>query len=114
MAGFLFFRFEGVTLIVMANEQQIEAQLREYAVKSIKKKREAWQFLVVAVIVNIGLHILWFSSEPRGYYWPGWVLFGMGLGVITTFYDAFFKPVKLPISDEEIDAEVTKLKQRRR
>jgi hypothetical protein len=98
----------------MTSEQNQDAELREYAKKSIKKKREAWQFLAVAIFVNVGLHILWFFNEPRGYYWPGWVLFGMGLGVISTFYDAFFKPVKLPISDLEIDAEVAKLKQRGR
>jgi hypothetical protein len=98
----------------MTSEQDQDAELREYAKKSIKKKREAWQFLVVAIIVNVGLHILWFFNQPIGYYWPGWVLFGMGLSVISTFYDAFFKPVKLPISDEEIDAEVAKLKQRGR
>jgi hypothetical protein len=98
----------------MVNELEVEAELRQYAEKSIKKKREAWQFLFVAVIVNVGVNLLWFFNQPRGYYWPGWVLFGMGLAVISTFYDAFFKPVRLAITDEEIDAEVAKLKQRRR
>jgi 2TM domain len=98
----------------MSDEKSSDAEFRKLAEKSIKKKREAWQFLFVAAIVNIGLHILWFFNEPRGYYWPGWVLFGMGLGVITTFYDAFFKPVKLPISDAEIDEEIVKLKRRQR
>ena len=36
-----------------------EAQVREIAKKSIKKKRDAWQFLIVTIVVNAGLTALW-------------------------------------------------------
>jgi uncharacterized ion transporter superfamily protein YfcC len=86
-----------------------ESQIREIAKKSIKKKRDAWQFLVVTVIVNSGLSVLW-GMSGGGYFWPAWVIFGMGIGVVLAFVDAYVPSFKSQISDSQIDAEIARLK----
>jgi hypothetical protein len=85
------------------------AQIREIAKKSIKKKRDAWQFLIVTVVVNSGLSVIW-GLTGAGYYWPAWVIFGMGIGVVLAFADAYLPSFKSQISDSQIDAEIERLK----
>jgi len=86
-----------------------ESQIREIAKKSIKKKRDAWQFLVVTVIVNSGLSVIW-GMSGGGYFWPVWVIFGMGIGVVLAFVDAYVPSFKSQISESQIDAEIVRLK----
>jgi hypothetical protein len=86
-----------------------ELEIREFAKKSIKKKRDAWQFLVVYVLVNSGLTLIW-SMNGGGFFWPGWVLFGMGIGVVLAFVDAYAKSFRSQITDSDIDAEIERLK----
>lgn len=86
-----------------------ENQIREIAKKSIKKKRDAWQFLIVTVIVNSGLSFLW-AMSGGGYFWPAWVIFGMGIGVVLAFVDAYVPSFKSQISETQIDAEIARLK----
>lgn len=85
------------------------ADLRAIAKKSIKKKRDAWQFLVVTVVVNAGLSVIW-SMSGAGYFWPVWVMFGMGIGVVLSFVDAYMPSFKSQITDADIDAEIERLK----
>lgn len=98
----------------MATNSEQDNELREFAKKSLKKKREAWQLLVTTITVNLVMTAIWWFTTPNGYFWPLWVIFGMGLATVISFYDAYLKPVNRPITDEDIDAEVAKLKQRRR
>lgn len=86
-----------------------ESQLREIAKKSIKKKRDAWQFLFVTVVVNVGLSVIW-AMSGAGYFWPAWVIFGMGIGVVLSFVDAYVPSFRSQISESQIDAEIARLK----
>ncbi len=86
-----------------------EEKIREIAKKSIKKKRDAWQFLIVTVVVNSGLSVIW-AMSGGGYFWPAWVIFGMGIGVVLAFVDAYVPSFKSQISDSQIDAEIARLK----
>ena len=86
-----------------------ENRIREFAKKSIKKKRDAWQFLIVTVIVNSGLSFLC-AMSGGGYFWPAWVIFGMGIGVVLAFVDAYVPSFKSQISETQIDAEIARLK----
>lgn len=86
-----------------------EQQIREIAKKSIKKKRDAWQFLIVTVVVNSGLSVIW-AMSGAGYFWPAWVISGMGIGVVLAFVDAYVPSFKSQISDSQIDAEIARLK----
>ncbi len=91
------------------NSSKTESDLRDIAKKSIKKKRDAWQFLVVYVVVNSGLSIIW-SMNGGGFFWPGWVMFGMGIGLVLAFFDAYAKSFRAQIMESDIDAEIARLK----
>ncbi len=92
-----------------SNVTSSENQIREIAKKSIKKKRDAWQFLIVTMVVNSGLSVIW-AMSGGGYFWPAWVIFGMGIGVVLAFVDAYVPSFKSQISDSQIDAEIARLK----
>lgn len=93
----------------MAKAQDNE-ELRIAAKKSIKKKRGAWQFLIVTLVVFALMNVIWFVTSPGSGYWPIWVLLGMGIGVVFAFLDAYTKFSSKEISDEQIDAEIKKMK----
>lgn len=75
---------------------------RREAVRRLEKKR-AWSASFAAyVVVNAFLIGIW-AVTGRGYFWPGWVLGGWGIGEVLSFWDAF---VRRPITEEEIEAEM--------
>lgn len=84
----------------MSNEE-----LRSFAVKRLKEKREFWQHLASYVIVNGALIGIWAIGE-RGYFWPGWVLFGWGIGIVFHAWNTFFSR---PISEADVEREMRKL-----
>ena len=95
-------------------DNRVDAELREFAKKSLKKKSDAWQFLFVTVLVTGALTVIWWMSSPTSYFWPGWVMFGMGIGVVASFMDAYLAPFRGQITSSDIDAEVERLKSRSR
>jgi 2TM domain len=89
-----------------------EEELRDQAKTSIAKKRSAWQFLMITVLVNSGLSVIWFFTTPGEYFWPMWPMLGMGLGVVLSLADAYGISFNRPITESAIDAEVENLKRR--
>ena len=86
-----------------------DEDLRKAAAKSIKKKRGAWQFLVVTLVIFGLMNVIWAINTPGESYWPIWVLIGMGIGVVFAFLDAYTKFSSKSISDAQIDAEIKKM-----
>jgi len=83
-----------------------DEELREQAIKAIKKKRDFWGHVVAYCIVNAFLIILWYFNG-RGYFWPGWVLGGWGIGLAFNAWDAYGRGSR-PISEDEIQREIDK------
>ena len=81
-----------------ANEQ--EARLA--AVRRLEKRRGWTASFLAYVVVNTFLVCIW-AVTGRGYFWPGSVLGGWGIGEVLGFWDAF---VRRPITEAEIDAEM--------
>ncbi|MCF8547973.1 MAG: 2TM domain-containing protein [Pontimonas sp.] len=52
--------------------------------------------------------VVWFLTSPNGYFWPVWVMFGMGIGAVFAGWDAYSK--KPVMSDAAIDTEMKKLR----
>lgn len=94
-------------------KNDIDPALLAIAKKSLKKKRDAWQFLTVTIVVNTFLSGIWWFTTPTGYFWPMWVMFGMGIGVLFAFLDGYSILGDRPITDEQIRAEAEKLQKRR-
>jgi cyanate permease len=94
------------------NNDSIEPALLELAKKSLKKKRDAKEFLLVTIAVNAILVGIWWFTMPTGYFWPMWVMFGMGIGVMFAYLDAYTVLGAKPISDDDIRAEAEKIRKR--
>ena len=86
-----------------------DEELRVIAKKRLKKqaeyKRYLWTWLGVSVLTTA----IWFITSPGEYFWPVWVIFGMGIGALFSGIDAYGKKPDL-ITDSDIDAEVAKMK----
>jgi hypothetical protein len=65
-----------------------EQELRDAALRRIKKKRDFASHLVSYVIVNAVLVVIWYFSG-RGYFWPMWVMIGWGIGLAFNAYDVY-------------------------
>jgi cyanate permease len=90
----------------------LDPALLELAKKSLKKKRDAKEFLIVTLAVNAILVGIWWFTTPTGYFWPMWVMFGMGIGVMFAYLDAYTVIGAKPITDEDIRAEAEKMRKR--
>lgn len=54
-----------------------------------ERKGKFWTDFLSYIGVNAGLIGIWFMTGA-GYFWPGWVLAGWGVGVISDFFQTFF------------------------
>lgn len=89
-----------------------ETELRKHAAKLLKKREDFKQYLWVYLVVTAITSGVWFFTTPNGYFWPIWVIFGMGIGAVFAGLDALGKLSSKPITDADIDAEVERLKRK--
>jgi len=87
---------------------QDESELREQAKASLKRKRDFKNFLMIYVVVNSLLIAIW-ALSGRGYFWPVWTLFGMGIALAFSAWDAFGSGAK-SITDADVEAEMKRMK----
>ena len=81
-----------------------DEELRKLAIKAIKRKRDFWAHVVAYCIVNAFLVLVWYLTG-RGYFWPGWVLAGWGIGLAFNAWDAYGRRSDA-ISEEQIQREM--------
>lgn len=79
-----------------------ERDAREAATKRIQARRDLGTHVVVYVVVNLFLIGIWWSTGA-GYFWPGWVLGGWGIGLVMNAWDVLFRR---PITDADIEREM--------
>jgi hypothetical protein len=63
----------------------------------------------VYVVINAFLIAIWFFTAGRGYFWPGWVLLGWGIGVVFNGWDVYGRQ---GISEAEIQREMERQRER--
>ncbi len=76
---------------------------RAAAIGRIKAKREFVLHAMTYVVVNIALVIVW-ALASAGYFWPGWVIAGWGIGLASHAVNVYVLP--RPISEESIRDEM--------
>lgn len=86
-----------------------DEEIRQEAIKAVKRKREFWNHVLAYVIVNAVLVLIWYFVTGHGYFWPGWVMGGWGIGVAFNAWDAYGRG-KRPISEAEIQREIDRQK----
>lgn len=84
-----------------------DQDLREFARKRIKARRDFWYMLAVFAIVIALCCAVW-ALSGMGYFWPMWLIFGFA---IATLFSALstFGPGSRPISEQHVDDEVRRL-----
>ncbi|MCB0918799.1 MAG: 2TM domain-containing protein [Actinobacteria bacterium] len=92
-----------------------EDDLRDAAERRLKAQRSFWALLGVFVVVWIICWGVWGISyatsevhKTQGF-WPLWVMFGTGIALLFSGWNAF-GPRQGEITNEQIDAEVRKMK----
>ncbi|WP_157156522.1 MULTISPECIES: 2TM domain-containing protein [unclassified Diaminobutyricimonas] len=86
-------------------------ELRAYARKRIKARQDFKQILIVWVAISALAIAVWYFTGITQYFWPGWVMFGIGIGVVVSGFEAYGPRLGV-ITEQDIDAEVEKLSRR--
>lgn len=76
---------------------------RESARKRIKRRRDLQGGAVAYVVINAFLVGVW-AMTGHGYFWPGWVLAGWGVGMLLGLWDYY----RGPVSERDIDEELAR------
>lgn len=84
-----------------------DEQLRNQAVKRIGARRAFYTHLAVYMIVNLALVAYWYFTGG-GDFWPGWVIFGWGIGLAIHGFNALGSS-GTP-SDAEVQREMDKMR----
>ena len=87
-----------------------EDELKKFAKKKLKSKQDFRNLVAVWVFVFVVTTAIWFFTTPTGYFWPVWPAFGIGVAILFAGYEAYGKGFDRPITEEDIDAEVQRLK----
>jgi hypothetical protein len=86
------------------------SDLRQLAIGRLRRKREFIQHLVVYVVVNLVLSLIWLLTTPGGFYWPMFLLFAWGIGIVFHALDVFSSAFSsAPPSEEKIEREIARL-----
>jgi hypothetical protein len=83
--------------------------LRQLAITRLRKRRELQAHLLAYVLVSLFLNAIWLLTNPGGFYWPMFPMFGWGIGVAFHIWNVFSPEVP---PEERIDREMERLRGR--
>lgn len=73
----------------MSEQIAHEDQLRERALKHLKKRRDLKAHVLVYVLVNTFLVTIW-AVTSAGFFWPVFPIVGWGIGVVMNAWDVYY------------------------
>ena len=80
-----------------------DQERRDAAIKRIKDKRDFKTHAVSYVVVNLFLIGVW-AVSGGGYFWPGWVMAGWGIGLVLHGWQTYRG--ERTITEEDIQREM--------
>ena len=83
-----------------------EADLRQQAVRSLKKKQDFRSHVIAYVLVNALLVGIW-AATGANFFWPIFPIIGWGIGLAFNAWDVYGRR---PLSDEQIRREQERLR----
>ena len=75
---------------------------REQARKRVQSRRDFVSHVVAYVVVNAFLVGIW-AVTGAGYFWPGWVMGGWGIGLVLHAWDVFGRR---DVTEADVDREL--------
>ena len=83
-------------------------ELRKAARKRLKAKAEFRNYLFIWLGVSLIVTLVWALTAYGSYFWPGWVIGGMGIGA---FFQALsiWGPGQNYITESAVDAEIRRM-----
>jgi hypothetical protein len=82
-----------------------DAEVRDRALKRLKKKRDFRAHLLVYFMVNTFLVVIWALTDS-GFFWPVFPIVGWGIGVVMNAWDVYRGE---DFSEEEIRREIGRM-----
>jgi hypothetical protein len=86
-----------------------DAELRDLATKRLKARTDFYHYLLVWLAVSVLVTVIWVLTNPGGYFWPAWVIGGMGIAALFQAIGVF-GPVRGVYSDDKVTQEMNKLR----
>jgi uncharacterized ion transporter superfamily protein YfcC len=93
----------------MESGAQTEDQLREQAIKQLKKKRDFRSHLFIYLAVNAMLVVIW-AVTSSGFFWPIFPILGWGIGIGANAWDVYGRK---QITEDEVQRETERLRSER-
>ena len=84
--------------------------LRERAIRQLKKRRDFKAHVLVYVMVNSFIVIIWLMTNSGGFFWPVFPIVGWGIGVVMNAWDVYFGE---DFDEATINREIEHLQQHR-
>lgn len=67
-----------------------DMELRERAIRALKKRRDFRGHVLVYLLVNTFLVVIWWMTSPDGFFWPVFPIVGWGIGVVMNAWDVYY------------------------
>jgi len=94
---------------MVTEERNDEDMLRQRAIRQVKKRRDFYGHLLVFALVNGAAIAIWATVGDGGFFWPIFLLFGWGIGLIMNAWDVFYRGYE---DEGQIQREIERLRRR--
>ncbi len=91
----------------MEGSVRTDEELRDLAVRRLKKKRDFRSHLFMYVAVNAMLVVIWAVTGTDNFFWPIFPILGWGVGVAANAWDVYGRG---EITEDEIRREADRLR----
>jgi hypothetical protein len=97
----------GASIKAMTATTDITPELREEAVRRLRKKQDFRGHLLVYTLVNVVVWTIFLLTAPHGFPWPVFVTAGWGIGVVMNAWEVYGRR---PITEGQIRHEIDGLR----
>jgi hypothetical protein len=92
---------------MVTDERSDEEQLRQRAVRQVRKRHDFYGHLLVFVLVNAAVVAIWATVGGGGTFWPGFLILFWGIGLVMNAWDVFYRSYE---DEGQIQAEIERLR----